>query len=246
MKALYCLVIILCSYVHISAQGVKTKVSLDASTLVFDSTGMQYPYAIWTKLLQTGEFSVKKNSITSDTFYLYQLNPAEKEKRKSIALSVKPPESKFFVTGDKFTTFKTTDIDKKKINLNELQSKIVVINFWFIDCPPCRAEIPQLNKIVNQYKDNNNVVFLAIALDDKSSLKEFLKASPYNYDIIDDGRWLAMKYGVNLFPTHVIVDPAGNIRFHTSGFGSGTVAWIEKTINELLQQKNISSASVTN
>ena len=54
------------------------------------------------------------------------------------------------------------------------------MNFWFINCPPCRAEIPELNKLVDSFKTNDKVVFIAVALDDKQSLETFLEQSPFN------------------------------------------------------------------
>jgi thiol-disulfide isomerase/thioredoxin len=118
--------------------------------------------------------------------------------------------------------------------LKELEGKVVVLNFWFVDCPPCRYEIPTLNAIRNQYKDNNNVVFIAICLDDKFRMYDFFKELPFDYTQIDNGRFLAKRYNINLFPTHVILDRKGIVQFHTSGGSLGTSIWIKRTIDDLL------------
>jgi len=110
-----------------------------------------------------------------------------------------------------------------------------VLNFWFVGCPPCRAEIPQLNKIVDKYKDSSNVVFIAVALDEAYAIKEFTQTTPFKYHIIDNGRYIAQgTYGISLYPTHVIIDKEGIVRFHTSGLAPGTITWINKTIDSLL------------
>src|SRR3569833_1260720 len=121
----------------------------------------------------------------------------------------KPRESAFFKTGEKITTFKTKDINGNKIDLKALEGKIVVLNFWFIGCAPCRMEIPDLNKLVDSFKTNDKIVFIAVALDDKTSLKGFLEKTPFNYDIVDGGRFITDKYGVRSYPTHVIIDTKG-------------------------------------
>jgi thiol-disulfide isomerase/thioredoxin len=105
-----------------------------------------------------------------------------------------------------------------KFNQKDLVGKVVVLNFWFINCPPCRREMPELNELVEHYKAEKDVVFLAVALDMRYAIQEFLKTSPFNYNIIDNGRFIAGKYGINLFPTHVVVDRQGKILFHTSGY----------------------------
>jgi thiol-disulfide isomerase/thioredoxin len=148
----------------------------------------------------------------------------------------KPMDSKFFRTGQTISSFKEKDINGVKYNLKELQGKIVVLNFWFINCPPCRQEIPHLNDMVESYKDNKDVVFIAVALDEKYDLEQFLKTMPYNYNIIDKGRYIAQQYGINAYPTHVILDKQGKVIFHTSGFGMGTVSWLKKSIEAGLNE----------
>ena len=121
-----------------------------------------------------------------------------------------------------------------KYQLKQLIGKVVVLNFWFINCPPCRQEIPDLNDMVDSYKDNKDVVFIAIALDQRYDLEQFLKTSPYHYNIIDNGRYIASQYGVTLYPTHVVIDRTGKVLFHTSGLSGGTIPWLKKSIASAL------------
>jgi len=85
----------------------------------------------------------------------------------------KPRESPYFSTGKKISLFKSTDINNKKINLKDEKGKIIVLNFWFIDCAPCRMEMPDLNDLVEKYKGNDSVLFIAVALDTRSDIKDF-------------------------------------------------------------------------
>lgn len=70
--------------------------------------------------------------------------------------------------------FTVKALDGKTYDIAKLKGKAVVLNFWFIGCPPCRQEIPGLNTLVKEYA-KKDVVFLALALDDEKSLNDFLK-----------------------------------------------------------------------
>jgi thiol-disulfide isomerase/thioredoxin len=115
-----------------------------------------------------------------------------------------------------------------------MQGKIIVINFWFIACAPCRQEIPELNEMVKAYASNPDVVFLAIALDGKPEIETFLEKTPFDYNIIEKGRYIIDQYGVKSYPTHVVIDREGIIRFHTSGLSRKTVSSVQKAIDDII------------
>ena len=217
-------------------------VRLTENTIVKDSSGTLYPYETWRSMLMHGYMLKAVDPKNENTeFILVKLS--DKQQTERLERMGKPRESAFFKTGDKFQPFKTKDIDGNKIDLKALEGKIIVLNFWFVDCPPCRAEIPDLNKLVDSFKTNDKLVFIAIALDSKSGLKSFLKKTPFNYTIIHEGKFLADKYGIHSFPTHVIIDTEGKIYFHTTGLSPNTVYWLNKTIKELLGSKGDTTVS---
>jgi thiol-disulfide isomerase/thioredoxin len=220
-----------------NAQTPGTKISLNEKTIVKDSSGTIYPYVIWQKLLQTGEYNIKALNINADPpeFLLVRLNEAEMKARDE--RMPKPRESAYFRTGTNISNAKLVTLDKKKYNLKDLAGKVVVLNFWFINCPPCRMEIPHLNKMTETYKGREDVIFLAVALDEAYELKNFLKEMPFNYGIVDGGRYIASQYGITSYPTHVVLDKEGKVAFHTSGYGMGTVPWLKKSIDAALGGK---------
>ncbi|MBW0178120.1 TlpA disulfide reductase family protein [Sediminibacterium sp.] len=220
-----------------NAQTPGTKISLNEKTIVKDSSGTIYPYVIWQKLLQTGEYNIKALNINADPpeFLLVRLNEAEMKARDE--RMPKPRESAYFRTGTNISNAKLVTLDKKKYNLKDLAGKVVVLNFWFINCPPCRMEIPHLNKMTETYKGREDVIFLAVALDEAYELKNFLKEMPFNYGIVDGGRYIASQYGITSYPTHVVLDKEGKVAFHTSGYGMETVPWLKKSIDAALGGK---------
>ncbi len=108
-------------------------------------------------------------------------------------------------------SFTGTDLDGQSITLEELRGKVVVLNFWFLACAPCRAEIPELNSLVERFR-SRDVVFLALAPNAADELREFLKAKEFLYRIISDpDAEIAGKYKIYSAPVHMVIDQNGGI-----------------------------------
>lgn len=211
----------------------QTRLRVDENSVVKDSSGTVYPYGIWQPLLQKGYVLKPVDPKNAQTEFLL-VKLTEEQQAARMEKMGRPRESDYFKTGEKITLFNTSDIDGNKLNLKNLQGKILVLNFWFVDCSPCRHEIPELNKLVDSFKTNDKVMFIAVALDNKASLQEFLSRFPFKYTIVDNGRFITDRYGIRSYPTHLIVDAEGKVYFHTTGLGPNTISWIRKSILELL------------
>ena len=208
---------------------------------VTDSSGKRIDNDIVIAYLKEGTHTLKlwDNANVAKGYYLHELTIDEKINfAANIDKLPKPRPSNSFEDGEKYIFIKTKDINGNKINTKKLLGKILVINYWFTNCAPCRDEIPKLNGLVKKYEGDSSVVFIAIALDDAYKIKLFLEENPFNYAIIDNGKYLADKDRVQNYPTNVVVDQEGKIHFHTSGLAPNTVHWIEKSISEL-KEKNI-------
>jgi len=210
----------------------KRTTKIDSNTVVKDSAGTRYAYNDWQKLIRTGQYALRSNSPLADSvkeFTLVRRTPLDITRSKM--MMPPPDETGVIKTGEPFELFKAKDIDGYKIDPKSLAGKIVILNFWFINCPPCRQEIPELNKIVAAYANNPDVVFIAIATDEKYKLKEFLKDTPFAYHIVSDGRELATKYGITGYPTNVIIGKDGKVKSHSMGYGPYTLDGFAKAID---------------
>jgi peroxiredoxin len=145
-------------------------------------------------------------------FSLSVLGQAEKRVDKIVGKRIAP-------------NLKITTMEGKTFDTKDLQGKIVVYNLWYTSCPPCREEIPLLNKIVEEYKDKD-VVFLALAVDDKAKIEQYIKKNPFDYQIVPNaGQLMLFSYGdvqgdgsVDLpFPTHVLVNRQGFVELKIQG-----------------------------
>ena len=236
-KILLSVVIIICFNCANAQKGPQ----LTKESIVTDSLGNVISYDLWSRLMMTGYYKVKKSEKANDEFIIYRLS--DEEYVKNFESMPKPKESEYFRTGRNFTHFKTTDINGKKINTKDLTGKIIVLNFWFIKCPPCIMEMPELNKIADAYRSDSSIVFIAVALDKKDDLEEFLKGTKFKYNIIDNGRYVADQYGIRSYPTNVIVDPAGKVYFHSTGLAINTAYWLKKSIDQLKEKMENKIAS---
>lgn len=108
-----------------------------------------------------------------------------------------------------------TDIYGKKIKAIDLAGKIVVMNFWFIECPPCRYEIPQLSKIADNYKNNKNVIFIALSRDSDKALRDFFKGNIFNYRQMGDAAKLVADYGASTYGLSLVINKEGVIIFNS-------------------------------
>ena len=131
--------------------------------------------------------------------------------------------------------FTATDINGKEYTLSDLKGKIIVMNFWFIECKPCLIEIPELNELVEKY-ENENVVFLGFAKNDTSKLTSFLENKKFLYNIIPNSTKVIDDYNVFSYPTHIIIDQDAKVSFLSSGLGPTTIHDIENNIQHLLEK----------
>lgn len=219
------------------ATSQERKLKVTNESIVKDSSGTIYPPVIWQALTQKG-YGLKAENPSDPNTAFFLIKMSEKEFQKRMEEMPKPMESNAFRNGQKVSFSNVTDMQGIKRNLKDLTGKITVINFWFINCRPCRMEIPELNDLVEEYKDYSQVQFIAIALDDKYALEKFLPTTPFKYAIIDNGRFFAESYKVKSYPTHVIINQEGKVYFHTMGLAQNTAYWLNKSISELLNKQS--------
>jgi peroxiredoxin len=132
--------------------------------------------------------------------------------------------------------FELKDLQGKNWSLKELRGKIVVLNFWFTSCAPCVAEIPELNKLVQDYY-GKDVVFIALTYSTKEQVTAFLKKRPFNYKQLTNSKEVDKMYNIPLWPTSIVIDQSGTIR---SIIGSSKKNYedLEAVITPLLKDRS--------
>lgn len=135
-------------------------------------------------------------------------------------------------------SIKLTSLDGQHFDLNALEGKIVVINLWFIGCSPCRKEIPKLNELVKEFS-GKPVVFLAPSFDSAETLRDFLKKTAYDYQIVADAEEIIKGvFNAFSFPTHIVINQNGLIEATLVGAGERRPEEVRRLILQMLNSSN--------
>ena len=135
------------------------------------------------------------------------------------------------------TLFQTALHDAgENLKLSDLKGRPVVVNFWFPSCPPCRAEMPDLEKVFQDHR-NDGVEFVGVmlvGLDTKEDAQEFIDEVGVNFALgADEDTSIVRAYEVRSFPTTVFLDR--DLRFVRKWAGPLNEEKLEEFVQELLQ-----------
>lgn len=123
--------------------------------------------------------------------------------------------------------------------LSDYKGKTVFLNFWATWCPPCKAEMPDIQKLYEEYQDagDDSLVILGIAAPgygqegSKEEIKAFLEENSYTYPVVmDTTAETFMSYGITSYPTTFMIDKDGNV----FGYISGQLS--EEIMRDIIQQ----------
>jgi len=167
----------------------------------------------------------------SDSGFDNYLSALESDAKKSALDEIKKT-----MISEPAPKFSLVDLDGKKVSLEELKGKTVIIDFWATWCGPCKASFPGMQKAVNKFANDPNVKFLFINTwennvdDKKKNAQDFITQNKYTFHVLlDNDNKVIESYKVSGIPTKFIIDKNGNIRFKVVGFGASD----DKLVDEL-------------
>lgn len=107
--------------------------------------------------------------------------------------------------------FTLSDLDGKSWTRSALAGKVVLVNFWATWCPPCRKEMPDLEKLYRRFKSQGLLV-LAISDEEPSRVKSFIAEHGYTYPVlIDSGRKVNSAYRIDGIPKNFVYGRDGKL-----------------------------------
>lgn len=131
---------------------------------------------------------------------------------------------------------KFTDLAGNPVLLSSFKGKVIFLNFWATWCPPCRGEMPSLEKLHEKMKGKAFVI-LAISIgENKLKVANFIKENKYSFPVyLDTDNQAADVYKVSGIPTNFLIDKDGYVMFRESGSRDWASAEIQKQIEHLLK-----------
>ena len=107
--------------------------------------------------------------------------------------------------------FTLTELGGKTWTLKEQRGKVVVLNFWATWCPPCRKEMPDLETLYQQFKEQG-LVILAISDEDAGKVRPFIAQQKVTYPILlDPGRKVNELFQIEGIPKTFVYDRNGKL-----------------------------------
>jgi thiol-disulfide isomerase/thioredoxin len=133
-----------------------------------------------------------------------------------------------------FSTYQRQDVSNAS-----LRGKVVLVDFWGTWCPPCRESVPALRNLNKKYVGKPFQLVSVSSDDDEDVWKTFIKAEHMDWlQYIDLPGEVLHAFKVDSFPTFVVLDKDGVIRFRQSGEGPETESELEDAINKHLKRES--------
>ena len=107
--------------------------------------------------------------------------------------------------------FTLQDLQGKQWTLKQLRGNVVLVNFWATWCPPCRKEMPDLEKLHQRF-GTQGLIILAISDEDAEKVKPYIAQGKYSYPILlDPGRTANERFHIQGIPKSLVYDRTGKL-----------------------------------
>jgi peroxiredoxin len=131
--------------------------------------------------------------------------------------------------------FIVKDMHGTDVKLSDYRGRPLIVNFWFVDCPPCRKEVPAFVDLVKKYGDRGFTILGLSVQDSPEKMQAFAKEFDVNYPLfVADGRddITAAYRATFAYPVSWFVKADGTV--FLKHLGTGTPEWFETQVLALL------------
>lgn len=106
------------------------------------------------------------------------------------------------------------------IKLSDQRGKVVFINFWATWCPPCIAEMPSINTLYSELRDNDKVMFLMVDMDNnRAKSQKFMDKRKFDLPVYTPASSIPSSYMSGSLPTTLVLNKYGKVVFKHEGMG---------------------------
>lgn len=211
---------------------ITTYVNFDSDFNAFDAQGKAMDNKVFLEEIHAGSYLPLKLKADSgeNSYQLYKVNVLIEDYPKYYLID-KANQALFQLSlvGKTAPKFDFVDLNGHKYNPGNTKGKILVMKFWFIGCGACIKEMPEVNKIVDKYKDRKDILFVSLASDKAGPLNKFLAHTNFKYETVANADYYMVdSIRIKAFPSHLIIGKDGKIKKYTMEY-----AEVEKQLSVL-------------
>jgi len=135
--------------------------------------------------------------------------------------------------------FNFTTLEKENISNTSLRGKVILLDFWGTWCPPCRESVPILRNLNKKYSGKAFQLVGVSSDEDEDVWRTYIEAQHMNWsEYIDLSGDVQSAFKIESFPTYIVLDKDGVVRYRQSGLGDSTQGDIEDAINKALKRNS--------
>ena len=128
-------------------------------------------------------------------------------------------------------SFRFENTDGAILSLSDFRGEVLFVNFWATWCPPCRAEMPSIQKLYDEYRDK--VKFLMITGEEKEPVHRYIEKYNYNFPVLFQRTSLPPSFSVSAIPHTFIISRDGRILLSKTG----AAKWDSKEFKDFLDRQ---------
>jgi len=128
------------------------------------------------------------------------------------------------------------DLKGNSVNLADYSGKVLFISFWATWCPPCRAEMPSIQKLYDSYGDR--LAILLITNEERGKVERFLDESEYNLPVYFQRSTTSGILDIQSYPTSFLISEKGEVLVHKKGAANWNSRSFRKQLNGILSKSS--------
>ncbi|MDH5397175.1 MAG: TlpA family protein disulfide reductase [Cyclobacteriaceae bacterium] len=130
--------------------------------------------------------------------------------------------------------FKVKSLEGDVLDFSEYKEKVVFLNLWASWCGPCRAEMPGIEKLYDELKDEKDIAFVILSLDrNPEEARKYIENKEFTFPVYVLAGYPTDQINAPNIPTTYVVSPEGKIIYKKAGMAK----YNTRTFREYLKEQ---------
>lgn len=129
------------------------------------------------------------------------------------------------------------DIKGRKVDINDHKGKVLFVNLWATWCPPCVGEMPEIQALYDNYKNDDRIQFLLISNESINKISGFINRKSYSFPVFSSVSPAPQVFESNSIPTTFLLSKNGDIIIRETGAANWSGKKMTDLIDRLMEEK---------